>query len=851
MWPCFKEIANRLFSRKRDLIAFPQVFEQFQALLQNHQRAMEVIADLGEKSGGDYIFDRKYLFDVVHELQDLMLKIVKGLNLIASNRYYELYGVLDRIFLPMEAELRGRLVLTDAPYVIPFRDAPLDSPELTGGKASTLAEIVHKLLLPVPDGFVITSRAYHRFLEYNDLEERIHLLLEEWASGSAELSKVAGQIRYSILAGIIPQDLAREIMKYAQKTGAHWAVRSSGYGEDGELSFAGLHESVMNVPPAQVPEAYKKVLAGLYSPEALTYRLRMGMIGEETAMSVLCQEMIYSRASGVIQTVKLDESDSDCLAIYSSYGLGRTVVEGRTSLDRFVVEKHPPHTIKSQDIGRKDSLVQACPGGGEEEIPVDETMKCRASISEDTINTLARWALSLERYFKRPLEIEWAVDEAETCWILQARRLLVSDHLDRGDEDICESCSLYPILIKDKGVVIHTGVGSGRVYTVRENEDMDDFPEGAVLVSRYTAPWLAAVVPKASAIIAERGSAAGHLATIAREFRVPSLVSVDNATEILSEGMEITLDTHHRLVYSGQVTELLRYELLQSMVFEESAEFRLLRRLLKRIAPLHLIDPQSPDFTPQGCTSVHDLIRFVHEKAIQELMDVPSFLHRFRGAKVWTLASDVPIGLKIIDLGGGVAPEANGDRVSVEDIESLPLKALWTGISLREAWSTEPVAMDFKGLMASLTRNWDGAGGGVMSSGFNLAVITKNYLNLHLRLGYHFNFIDARMHDEPHNNHIYFRFVGGVTDLTRRSRRARVLAQILSSYHFNAVTKGDLVVARLMHLPKKEMELRLQVLGALIGFTRQLDIQLRSDQDIPRFVEDFFNRHAHIAQPLM
>lgn len=851
MWPCFREFWDRLVFRKRDLVTFPQVFEQFQALLQNHQTAMEAIADLGEKSGGDYIFDRKYLFDVVHQLQDLMLRMVKGLNLIASNRYCELYGSLDRIFLPMEAELRGRLALADSPYIIPLRDAPLDSPELTGGKANTLAEIVHKLQLPVPDGFVITSRAYHRFLEYNDLEARIHSRLEAWASGKEELSRASSQIRYSILAGIIPQDLAREITKYAERSRTHWAVRSSGYGEDGELSFAGLHESVMNVLPEQVPEAYKRVLASLFSPEALTYRQRMRMIGEEAAMSVLCQEMIQSRASGVVQTAYLDEFESDCLTIYASFGLGRTVVEGRSSLDRFVVEKQPPHSIRLRDIRTKVSLVQAVPGGGEEEILVEQSVKNRSSISDQTVDTLAKWALNLERYFKRPLEIEWAVDGSGKCWVLQARRLVVPEPFERRDEDICESCSVYPVLIRDQGVVIHSGVGTGIVYTVHENGDMENFPEGAILVTRYTAPWLARIVPKASAIIAERGSAAGHLATIAREFRVPALVSVDNATEVLRDGMEITLDTHHRIIYAGQVRELLRYELLQPTVFEESPEFRLLRRLLRRIAPLHLIDPQSPDFTPEGCASVHDLIRFVHEKAIQELMDLPAFLHRFRGAKVWTLVSDVPIGLKILDLGGGLAPQLDGDRVRIEDVESLPLRALWTGISLRDVWSTEPVDVDFKGLMASLTRNWDATGVGVLSSGFNLAVINKTYLNLHLRLGYHFNLIDARMQDEPQNNHIYFRFVGGVTDLTRRSRRAQVLAQILSSYHFNAVTKGDLVVARLLHLPKREIQERLQVLGALIGFTRQLDIQLRSDQDVARFVEDFFNRHAHLAQSLM
>jgi pyruvate,water dikinase len=388
------------------------------------------------------------------------------------------------------------------------------------------------------------------------------------------------------------------------------------------------------------------------------------------------------------------------------------------------------------------------------------------------------------------------------------------------------------------------------VFTVHNDEDMAKFPEGAVLVTRYTAPWLAQVVPKAAAIIAERGSAAGHLATIAREFRVPALVSVDNAVETLRDGMEITLDTHHRIIYSGQVRELLRYELLQSTAFEESPEFRLLRRLLKRVAPLHLIDPEFPDFVPEGCTSVHDMIRFIHEKAVQELIDLATVLQRSKGIKVRTLISDVPIGLKILDLGKGIDPEATGDKIRIDEIQSLPLRALWKGISQPEAWSTEPVDVDFKGLMSSLTRNWDATGGGVSSSGFNLAVINDIYMNMHLRLGYHFNLIDARMHDEPQHNHIYFRFVGGVTDLTRRSRRAQVLARILSNYHFNAVIKGDLVVARLLHLPKEEIQERLGVLGVLIGFTRQLDIQLRSDEDIPRFVEEFFNRHAHLAQSL-
>ena len=253
-----KKLWERLSSKNGDMIAFPQIFEQFQILLQHHQKAMELITDLGEKSGGDYIFDRKYLFDATHELQDLLLRMIKSLNLISSNRYNDLYSVLDRIFLPMEAELRGRLSVDQEPFVISLADAGVDNQELIGGKAGTLVQIIHKLHIPVPSGFVITNRAYRRYVEYNDLADRIHSWIESWVAGKEDLRKASGQIRYSLLAGIVPQDLAREIKRYAHRGRIFWAVRSSAYGEDGEFSFAGLHESVLNVPPEQASKRTKR-----------------------------------------------------------------------------------------------------------------------------------------------------------------------------------------------------------------------------------------------------------------------------------------------------------------------------------------------------------------------------------------------------------------------------------------------------------------------------------------------------------------------------------------------------------------------------------------------------------------
>ena len=161
--------------------------------------------------------------------------------------------------------------------------------------------------------------------------------------------------------------------------------------------------------------------------------------------------------------MNVEESEPDCLAIYASFGLGRTVVEGRDSLDRYVIEKHPPYQIRSREIARKDSVVRPAAGGGEEEVNrLTRTCGTSRPYLEETIDTLVKWALPLERYFKRPQEIEWAVDETGKCWLLQCP---TSGHSQRPltvtEDDICESCSAYPILIKDKGVVAHTGVGSG------------------------------------------------------------------------------------------------------------------------------------------------------------------------------------------------------------------------------------------------------------------------------------------------------------------------------------------------------------------------------------------------------
>lgn len=132
--------------------------------------------------------------------------------------------------------------------------------------------------------------------------------------------------------------------------------------------------------------------------------------------------------------------------------------------------------------------------------------------------------------------------------------------------------------------------------------------------------------------------------------------------------------------------------------------------------------------------------------------------------------------------------------------------------------------------------------------GRNLAVVSREYMNLHLRLGYHFTIVDAYICNRINDNYIYFRFLGGVTDFIRRSRRARCIADILERQDFRVDVHGDLVVARIKKLSLRRMRQKMLVLGGLISYTRQLDVRLQSDEDIAMHAEEFLQRIAPLLE---
>jgi pyruvate,water dikinase len=394
------------------------------------------------------------------------------------------------------------------------------------------------------------------------------------------------------------------------------------------------------------------------------------------------------------------------------------------------------------------------------------------------------------------------------------------------------------LVASDAGRVAQQGIGAGPAFWVETLADLKDFPEGAVLISHRDSSQFVQVMHRAAAIVTEVGSPTSHMATLCRELRVPCLVGVSGIMARVANGEEITVDAEDRRIYRGRVVELLTYQATTSMDLHMAPEFRLLRRVLREVSRLNLVDPLMQEFRPEGCKTFHDVLRYIHETAVLALVELGRDESCLPGGLARRLDLPIQAGILAIDIGGGLAPDAPRDLVPFAAIRSIPFKAILQGMLFPGAWHQEAMPVSFRDMMHSMmTTPQDTLSG--QYTGHNIAIISENYVNLCFRFGYHFNIIDAFCHEVERDNHIYFRFLGGATDLAKRSRRATLIATILEAFDFSVKTRGDLVIARTGNLAQSEMERTLDILGRLIGFTRQLDVQMTDDRAVARYAEAF------------
>ncbi len=443
-------------------------------------------------------------------------------------------------------------------YTLAFDKLGRGDVDTVGGKNSSLGEMIShlaKLGVAVPNGFATTAQAYRDFLQHEGLAARISKELSNLdADDVEELAKVGAKIRSWILATPFPARLEREILESFERMSEGReiavAVRSSATAEDlPDASFAGQQETFLNVRGSTaVLECIHEVFASLYNDRAIAYRVHQGYEHDQVALSAGVQYMVRSDlgASGVMFTLDTESGFPDVVFITSSYGLGETVVQGAVNPDEFYVYKPGIRANKAaivrRTLGAKAiKMIYGDPKSGERIRTVDVAPESRNrfSIDQEDIVTLAKQALIIEEHYGCPMDIEWGKDgENGKIYILQARPETVQSR--RGG-------TIQRFSLKQRSKVLVEGraigqrVGAGRVRVIRDIKEMMRVQAGDVLIADMTDPDWEPVMKRAAAIVTNRGGRTCHAAIIARELGIPAVVGCTDATEVIRDGIEVTV----------------------------------------------------------------------------------------------------------------------------------------------------------------------------------------------------------------------------------------------------------------------------------------------------------------------
>ena len=463
-------------------------------------------------------------------------------------------------------------------YVIGFQKLRNTDVGKVGGKNASLGEMISQLAgsgVRVPGGFATTAQAFRDFLEHEGLAGRIEKRLRTLDVADVRALAEAGrEIRQWIVETPFPPSLDAAIKAAfagmeadAGGAGIPVAVRSSATAEDlPDASFAGQQETFLNIVGVDnVLHAMKEVFASLYNDRAISYRVHKGFTHAEVALSAGVQRMVRSDqgAAGVMFTLDTESGFRDVVFITSSYGLGESVVQGAVNPDEFYVHKPMlelgrPAVIR-RAIGSKLSKMifgkEAKAGKSTVTIDVSHAERDRFSLNDAQVLELARYAVTIEKHYGRPMDIEWGLDGVDGgLYILQARPETVKS---QEKNDTQQRFSL-----KGQGQVLVTGraigqkIGIGRERVVGDPTEMDLVKDGDVRFTDMTDPNREPVMQRAAAIVTNRGGRTCHAAIIARELGIPAVVGCGDATDILHDGMEVTVscaegDTGN--IYAGRM----------------------------------------------------------------------------------------------------------------------------------------------------------------------------------------------------------------------------------------------------------------------------------------------------------
>jgi len=815
---------------------FQARYHHFKLLLSANSEALEAMTLLEEALHGQTPFGMHFLRATLTRLSSSVSRIIHHLEAIAPGKYTALLHQFQSIRHEVSPLLASNAEPPSGPLTLPLSSISRNDVDRVGAKMANLGELRNRLDIPVPDGFTATAAAYAAFLSHDGLGGELDRMIQARSmDGPEALHSLSSSLQERIIMAELPSEISDAIMAEYEALASRLAsaprlaVRSSALGEDEPgLSFAGQYRSELNVGRDNLLLAYKEVVAAKYSPQAMSYRLNKGVRDEDVLMCAGFLCMVQAAAGGVAYSRNPASMSDTAMVVNAALGLPKSVVDGAAPSDMYVVKRKGGLHIQSMTIADKN-MRQVCREGEgifRQEVGAEEAM--RPALAEEEILELAELVLRLEQYFGRPQDVEWALDQDRRMVFLQCRPLYGGPRAPfRGDKGVPANAQRLA-----SGVCASPGVAAGPVVFVKKDADALSFPEGGVLVLGHPLPRFASLLGRAAAVAAEQGAITGHLANVAREFQVPAVFGAPGVMGAVREGEEVTVDADAGLVLRGRVERLLESRPKARNVMEGSSVLAVLRSITPHVLPLHLVDPDAPEFKPAWCKTFHDITRFCHEKAVVEMFRFGRE-QNFPERRARQLVTDAPMQFWVLDLDDGLADGEWKPTVHISDVRSIPMLALWRGMSAIP-WPGPP-RVNPRGFLAvlyeaSANPELDPS----MASSYNTRnyfMVARSFVSLQSRFGFHFSSVEALVSDRRSENYASFRFKGGAADAGRRTARVRLIGQLLEEQDFRIRLREDCLEARLDGRPAAEMEKRLMALGYLIIHTRQLDMIMNNPNE--------------------
>ena len=302
-------------------------------------------------------------------------------------------------------------------FVVWLKDVKKEDIPIVGGKGANLGEMFSKF--PIPDGFCITVSAFEKFLEDSKIKEKLNFIVKNINIDNLEkIESISKEIRKLIIKSKMPKEIQNEIIKNYKKINNFVAVRSSAVAEDlKEASFAGQQATFLNVKGEKDLIKYvKECWASFYTARAIAYRER-NKFSHEPKMSVVVQKMIDAKKSGVMFTINPVNNNKNEMIIEAAFGLGESIVSGIVTPDNYLIDKQKGMIIKEIINEKKISIIKH--KGKNKTLKLDSKKANEKTLNEKELSQLIQEALKIENHYKKPMDIEWAIDDK--LYILQAR----------------------------------------------------------------------------------------------------------------------------------------------------------------------------------------------------------------------------------------------------------------------------------------------------------------------------------------------------------------------------------------------------------------------------------------------